>query len=92
VSRVFPPEAVVGARKYDVSTVDQVLLSRAKQLAVAERVELINELWASIDADDLPVTPAEAALIDQRLAEANAEPLTGKPWEEVEAALRSRLR
>lgn len=72
--------------------VDQALLSQAKRLGVAERVELINELWASIDADVLPVSPAEAALIDQRLAEADAEPLVGRLWEEVEASLRSRIR
>lgn len=72
--------------------VDQALVSQAKRLGVAERVELINELWASIDADVLPVSPAEAALIDQRLAEADAEPLVGRSWEEVEASLRSRIR
>ncbi|EXJ51470.1 MULTISPECIES: addiction module protein [unclassified Microbacterium] len=72
--------------------VDQTLLSQAKGLGVAERVELINELWASIDADVLPVSPAEAALIDQRLAEADAEPLAGRSWEEVEASLRARVR
>lgn len=72
--------------------VDQALLAQAKGLGVAERVELINELWASIDADALPVSPAEAALIDQRLAEADAEALVGRSWEEVEASLRSRLR
>lgn len=71
--------------------VHQALLAQAKELGVAERVELINELWASIDADVLPVSPAEAALIDQRLAEADAEPLVGRSWEEVEASLRSRL-
>lgn len=72
--------------------VDQTLLSQAKGLGVAERVELINELWASIDADVLPVSPAEAALIDQRLAEADVEPLVGRSWEDVEASLRSRIR
>lgn len=72
--------------------VDQTLLSQAKSLGVAERVELINELWESIDTDVLPVSPAEAALIDQRLAEADAEPLVGRSWEEVEASLRNRIR
>ena len=72
--------------------VDQALLSQAKGLGVAERVELISELWASIDADALPLSPAGAALIDQRLAEADAEPLVGRSWEDVEASLRSRTR
>lgn len=70
--------------------VDQALLAQAKGLGVAERVELINELWASIDADALPVSPAEGALIDRRLEEADAEPLIGRSWDDVEASLRSR--
>lgn len=72
--------------------VDQALLSQVKGLGVAERVEFINELWASIDADTLPVSPAEAALIDQRLAEADAEHLVGRSWEDVETSLRSRTK
>jgi putative addiction module component (TIGR02574 family) len=71
--------------------VDPGLLSQAKQLDVADRVELINELWDSIDQNDLPVTPEIAALIDERLREADARPLEGRPWEEVEAELRARL-
>lgn len=72
--------------------VDPALLSQAKRLGVTERVELINELWASIDADALPVSPSEAALIDQRLVEADADPLAGRPWEDVETSLRRRIR
>jgi putative addiction module component (TIGR02574 family) len=72
--------------------VDQALLEQTKQLDVADRVELINELWASIDADSLPVSPAEAELIDQRLEDADAQPLVGRPWGELEASLRSRSR
>lgn len=52
----------------------------------------VNELWASIDAEVLPASPAEAALIDRRLAEADAEPLVGRMWKDVEASLRSRVR
>jgi putative addiction module component (TIGR02574 family) len=71
--------------------VDPALLSQAKSLDVADRVELISELWASIDADDLPVTTETDDLIDERLREADAAPLEGTSWEEVEAELRARL-
>jgi putative addiction module component (TIGR02574 family) len=71
--------------------VDPALLSQAKQLDVADRVELISELWDSIDADELPVKPETAALIDERIREADAAPLEGSSWEEVEAELRARL-
>ena len=71
--------------------VDQTILSQATRLDVAERVELINALWASIDADELPVPSTEADLVDQRLAEADVEPLVGRSWESVETALRRRV-
>lgn len=71
--------------------VDPALLSQAKQLDVADRVELISQLWDSIDADELPVTPQTATLIDERLREADAAPLGGSSWEEVESELRARL-
>ncbi len=70
---------------------DPGLLAQAKRLDVADRVALINELWDSIDANELPVTPETAELIDERLREADAAPLKGRPWEEVEAELRARL-
>ena len=72
--------------------VDRGLLSQAKRLHVADRIELIGALWDTIDTDTLPVTPQEAALIDQRLAEADAEPLAGRAWDDVEASLRHRSR
>lgn len=72
--------------------VDQALLSQAKQLDVADRIELIGALWDTIDADALPISPEEAALVDERLAEADAEPLAGRSWDDVEAALRNRSR
>lgn len=78
-------------RRYDADMVDPVLLSQAKRLDVADRVELISEVWDSIDADELPVTREAAALIDERLREADAAPLQGRPWDEVEAELRARL-
>ena len=92
-SRPPAPTARPGARDraYHKPMVDQALVERARSLEVAERVELINELWASIDQEALPVTPDEAALIDQRLAEADANPLAGRSWEDVEATLRARL-
>jgi putative addiction module component (TIGR02574 family) len=57
-------------------------------LTPAEKLELIGELWDSLDADDVPLTQAQKDEIDRRI-ELN-EP--GVPWEEVEARLRSRLR
>jgi len=38
------------------------------------------------------VTDAEKSLLDERLAEAETDPLAGRPWEDIEADLSRRLR
>lgn len=61
------------------------------QLTVAERLELVEELWDSIaadaDAETLPLTDVERALLDERLADLHANPDEGRPWAEVRAEI-----
>lgn len=71
--------------------VDQALLTQAKQLTPADRLELIGELWQSLNHDEFPVTDSERAMLDERLADLSAHPDSGRPWEEVEADLQLRL-
>ncbi|MEO8528397.1 MAG: addiction module protein [Pseudolysinimonas sp.] len=71
--------------------VDHAFLTQAKQLSPADRLELIGELWQSLNPDDLPLTETERSLLDERLAEADANPNSGRPWGEVEVELRQRL-
>jgi len=56
-----------------------------KQLSVAERLLLVQEIWDSIVADQesLPVTEAQEEELDKRLAAYQAAPQEGSPWEEV---------
>ncbi len=60
-------------------------------LTIAERLQLVEELWDSIaadaDAEALPLTDAERALIDERLADLSANPATGRPWADVRAGI-----
>lgn len=61
------------------------------QLTVAERLELVEELWDSIaadaDAETLPLTDAERALLDERLLDLHANPGAGRPWAQVRAEI-----
>lgn len=66
------------------------LLKEATHLAPADRLELIGALWDSLSPDDLPVTDAERAMIDDRLVDLADHPADARPWSEVEADLRSR--
>lgn len=62
------------------------------KLDVAERLELIEELWDSIASDptaasQIPLTDAERALLDERLREHRAHPDAARPWAEVRAEI-----
>jgi putative addiction module component (TIGR02574 family) len=64
------------------------------RLSAAERLELIEELWDSIADDDvaLELTPEQREDLRRRVAEADADPTGGSPWEEVRERIRQRLR
>lgn len=71
--------------------VDQALLQQAMKLSDAERAELADAIWHTIDPDALPVSPAELAFVEKRIAEADAHPEQSRPWEEARAELRALL-
>ena len=64
-----------------------------ENLSTEERIKLIGELWDSLDPDDAaPITEELAAELDRRVAEADASPEEGVPWETVLKEARDRLR
>ncbi len=64
------------------------------RLSVEERLVLVQELWESIAEDSaaLPLTNAQRAELDRRLAEHEAHPQNVVSWEEVKASITERLR
>ena len=52
------------------------------ELAVEDRLRLIGRLWESIASQDLPLSQADARLIDERLAEHRRDPDEGIPLDE----------
>lgn len=69
------------------------LLEQARQLSLDEQLELVEALWDTIadQAGMLPITLAQAAELDRRLAEHEAHPDDVVPWQEVKAAARARI-
>jgi putative addiction module component (TIGR02574 family) len=62
-------------------------------LTAEERIELIGQLWDSLDpAAAAPITPALAAELDRREAEADAAPEAGEAWPNIRDELRKKLR
>lgn len=64
------------------------------KLSAAERLELVEELWDSIADDDeaLALTAEQREDLERRLAEADADPTGGSPWQEVRERIRHRSR
>ena len=65
------------------------LLAEALKLSVRERIELVEAIWDTVaeGAESLPLTPAQKAELDRRLADLQAAPDAGSPWEQVRARL-----
>lgn len=59
------------------------------QLSLAERIQLVEDLWDTIAAtpEAVPVTDAQKAELDRRLARYQSSPVDGRSWAEVKAAL-----
>jgi putative addiction module component (TIGR02574 family) len=75
-------------------SVPNALREQLLELSASERLELVEELWDSIsDADEaLVLTDAQREDLERRLAEADADPTGGSPWDEVRARIRHRPR
>jgi putative addiction module component (TIGR02574 family) len=59
------------------------------QLSVAERIQLAEDLWDSISAqqEKLPLTEAQQQELDRRLENYQQDATVGSDWEEVKQRL-----
>lgn len=60
------------------------------RLDVAKRLELLEEIWESLDQEaraNLPVPPEQLAELEVRLADAKSHPDDTIPWEDIENSL-----
>lgn len=57
------------------------------KLTTDEKYDLIDDLWRSLSANELTMTPALRAELDRRLERLDREGPVGVTWEEVDAEL-----
>ena len=60
-----------------------------RQMPVAQRIELVEQIWNSIAEDEaaFTLTDAQKTELDRRLAAHRAAPDRGESWENVKARL-----
>lgn len=59
------------------------------QLSVAERIQLVEDIWDSIalKPDDIPLTDAQREELDRRLLQHKENPTEGVSWEDLKKRL-----
>jgi putative addiction module component (TIGR02574 family) len=72
------------------------LREELSKLSIAERIELVQDLWDSIatdcERDPFPLTKAQREELERRVRELDEHPERAIPWDEVRERLRARLR
>ena len=63
------------------------LRSQISSLSAAEKVELLDAVWQSLEADAISLTDAQRAELDDRIARHQQNPSDVIPWERVRAGL-----
>jgi putative addiction module component (TIGR02574 family) len=63
------------------------LRSQINSLSAAEKAELLDTVWESLEADALSLPDAQRAELDYRIARHEQNPSDVIPWQEVRAGL-----
>lgn len=63
------------------------LRDQIANLTAAEKAELLDEVWESLEADALTLTDAQRAELDSRIEHLEQNPSDVIPWEKVRSEL-----
>ena len=63
------------------------LRNQIQSLSAAEKVELLDAVWESLEADALSLTQAQRSELDSHIARHEQNPSDVVPWEQVRAGL-----
>ena len=66
------------------------LIPELARLSPRERLDLIEALWESLDDKDVPVTEAQRAELDRRIAGLEQDREHSISWDQLSAELRQR--
>jgi len=68
-----------------------ITLNEISQLSVAERIQLVQDIWDTIWSvpENLELTEAQSQELDRRLQNYRREPESSVPWDEVKQRIRN---
>ena len=68
-----------------------IALEQIRQMPVAQRIQLVEDIWDTMVAEDadISLSAAQIAELDRRRAEMEADPSIGISWEEAKRRLLS---
>ena len=66
------------------------LIPKLARLSPRQRLDLIEALWESLDDKDVPVTEAQRAELDRRIAGFEQDREQSVSWDQLSAELRQR--
>jgi len=71
---------------------NRVSIGGIRSFSVAERVQLVEEIWDSIadEPESWTLSPSQQAELKRRSTAHDAAPQEGSSWDEVKAGLRTR--
>lgn len=87
----FPPGVVGSFPRRENGRMDNSEID-VKQLSAEQRLNLIEQIWDSLEAEDVPVTEAQKAELDRRIGEMDRDGERGIPWEDVLDRIRGRAK
>jgi putative addiction module component (TIGR02574 family) len=67
------------------------LRSQINSLSPAEKADLLDTVWESLEADSVSLTDAQRAELDHRIARHEQNPSDVIPWPQVRAGLFKKL-
>ena len=63
------------------------LRNQIDSLSPAEKADLLDTLWQSLEADSQSLTAADRAELDERIGRLEQNPSNVIPWEQIKADL-----
>jgi putative addiction module component (TIGR02574 family) len=82
----MPLRSVGDNENYEAAAMSN-LRNEIGDLSAAEKFDLLDALWESLEADELSLTDVQRDELDYRLGQYERNPDEVIPWEEVRAGL-----